>query len=109
MNCSFDDCGVKNLSFITQRIARSYESYYRFVKINVEQTFEYVKIARKLLKKVRVLCEQSFQDADFLLNAVKESINCFEKSDTKVSSRRSLLLQKAMMSDFEDLITHFDH
>lgn len=61
------------------RIARPYESHCRSAKIDVEQAFEYVKIARKLLKKVRVLCEQSFQNADFLRNAVEESSKLLRK------------------------------
>jgi len=112
-----DDCGVENLpklgieaSIYYARIARLYESHCRSTKIDVEQASENVKIARELLKTARVLCKQPFQNADFLRNAVEESIKLLRKEwYESVTAEELAAIKKAMVSGSEGIATHSGH
>ncbi len=112
-----EDCDVEHLprfqveaSLYYANISRAYDAYCRSTGIDMEQASESIKVAKKLLAEAQTLCEQPFQNADILSNAVSESIKLLSKQWYEpVTAEELAAIKAAMVSGSKGIATHSGH
>lgn len=112
-----NNCGTESLpklcveaSLYYAGTARSYESYCRSTKIDVEHASEQVKTAKELLEKAKTLCALGFQNADALRKAVEESVKLLGREwYEEVTAEEIAAVKNAMVSGSGGISTHSGH
>ena len=112
-----DECDIENLPKLGvearlyfARMARSYESYCRSMKINVTQASTYVKHAKALLEDAEELCKRPFENAEGLRRAVQESVKLLGREwYEEVTAEELAAVKAAMVSGPQGINTHSGH
>ena len=112
-----DECDVENLPKLGvearlyyARMARSYESYCRSTKTNVNQVSTYVKDAKAMLEIAEELCKRPFGNAERLRHAVRESVKLLGKEwYEEVTAEELAAVKAAMVSGPQGINTHSGH
>ena len=112
-----DECDIENLPKLGvearlyyARMARSYESYCRSTKTNVNQASTYVKDAKAMLDVAEELCNRPFGNAEGLRRAVRESVKLLGKEwYEEVTAEELAAVKAAMVSGSQGINTHSGH
>ena len=112
-----NECVIENLPKLGvearlyyARMARSYESYCRSTKTDVNQASTYVKDARAILEDAEDICQQPFQNAEGLRRAVRESVKLLGKEwYAEVTAEELAAVKAAMVSGPQGINTHSGH
>ena len=112
-----DECDIENLPKLGvearlyyAQIARSYESYFRSTKTNVNQASTYVKDAKALLEDAEELCKRPFENAQGLRRAVQELVKLLGKEWYEdVTPQELAAIKAAMVSGPQGINTHSGH
>lgn len=97
-----------NLYYAT--IARSYRSFVFTTNDDVAKSAEYVKMVQELLEQARDLCDQKFQDAEILRQAVDASAKQFGKDwYEEVTAEEMAAIKAAMVGGPRGIVTHSGH
>ena len=91
-------------------IAQSYRSYGSATNTDVGKRAEYVKTAQELLEQARELCDQKFQDAELLREAIDASIKRLEKEwYEEITAEEMAAIKAAMVGGPSGIATHSGH
>ncbi len=112
-----DECDIENLPKLGvearlyyARTARSYESYCRSTKTNVNQASTYVKEAKALLEDAEELCKRPFENAEGLRRAVQDSVKLLGKEWYEdVTAEELAAIKAAMVRGPQGINTHSGH
>ena len=112
-----DECDIENLPKLGvearlyyARMARSYESYCRSTKTNVNQASAYVKDAKAMMEDAEELCKRPFGNAKGLRRAVRESVKLLGKEWYEdVTAEELAAVKAAMVSGPQGINTHSGH
>jgi len=112
-----EECQLENLpklavevSLFYASISRSFQSFCHSGKLNLEKTAIHTAMAKKLLEEAREVCQQPFQNAESLRNAVEESIRLMKKEWYEVVTPEEInAIKAAMVSGSQGIASHSGH
>jgi thioesterase domain-containing protein len=90
--------------------AQSYRFFVSTVNTDVTKKAEYVKTAQDLLEQARELCDQKFQDAELLREAIDASVKQLGKEwYEEVTAEEMAAIKAAMVGGARGIATHSGH
>ncbi len=112
-----DECSEQHLPKLAveailyfARTARSNEAYCQSLKMSIEESSDYVEVAKEVLMWAKELCAQPFQNAKSLEIAVDESIKLLRKSwYEEVTAEELAAIKQAMIGGSRGFATHSGH
>lgn len=91
-------------------VAQSYRFFVSTTNTDVTKKAEYVKTAQDLLEQARELCDQKFQDAELLREAVDASVKQLGKEwYEEVTAEEMAAIKAAMVGGPRGIATHSGH